>query len=89
MKSFTRLLSIVLAMVLLISAVPMTAFAKGDVVQGIAFVNASNLRLRASASTSSKALDTASKGEVVVVLSKEGDWYKVIYDLQDGYMHGD
>ena len=89
MKSFTRLLSIVLAMVLLISAVPMTAFAKGDVVQGIAFVNASNLRLRASASTSSKALDTASKGEVVVVLSKEGDWYKVIYDLQEGYMHGD
>ena len=40
-------------------------------------------------STDAKTLDTASKGEVVVVVSKHGDWYKVIYDLKEGYMHGD
>ena len=40
-------------------------------------------------STTAKTLDTASKGEVVVVLSKSGDWHKVVYDLQEGYMHGD
>ena len=89
MKISTRFLSLFLALVLIFSAIPMTAFAKGDVMYGIAFVNASKLRLRSDASTSSKALDTASRGEVVVVVSKQGDWYKVIYNLQEGYMHSD
>ena len=39
--------------------------------------------------TNAKTIDTASKNEVVVVLSKHGDWYKVVYDLKEGYMHGD
>ncbi|MBQ7800816.1 MAG: SH3 domain-containing protein [Oscillospiraceae bacterium] len=89
MKITTRLFSLFLAVALLIGAIPMTAYAKGDVMYGVAFVNASKLRLRSEASTSSKTLDTASKGEVVVVVSKQGDWYKVVYDLQEGYMHSD
>ena len=56
---------------------------------GIGFVTGSGLRLRDSMSTDSKTLDTASKNEVVVVVSKHGDWYKVIYDLKEGYMHSD
>ena len=56
---------------------------------GIGFVTGSGLRLRNSADSSAKTIDTASKNEVVVVVSKHGDWYKVIYDLQEGYMHGD
>ncbi len=89
MKKTIRFFSFLLAVMLLISAVPMTAFAKTEVITGIAFVDASSLRLRSSASTSSKTLATASRNEVVVVLSKQGQWYHVIYDLKEGYMHSD
>ncbi|MBO4937398.1 MAG: SH3 domain-containing protein [Oscillospiraceae bacterium] len=89
MKTTTRLFSLFLAVVLLVSAIPMTAFAKGDVIYGVATVDASKLRLRSEASTSSKTLDTASRGEIVILVSKLDDWYKVIYNLQEGYMHSD
>ena len=32
-------------------------------------------------------MDYAYKGEVLVLLEKAGDWYKVDYNLQTGYMH--
>ena len=89
MKVSTRILSFLLVMVLMISAIPMNVFAASEQILGVAFVDATSLRLRSEASTSSKSLDTAKNGEVVVVLGKEGDWYKVIYDLQEGYMHSD
>lgn len=90
MKGYTRLFSIILAVVLLIGAVPMSGFAaQEDQILGVAFVDASSLRLRKQASTSSKILDTAYRGEVVVILSQEDDWYKVSYDLKVGYMHSD
>ena len=65
-----------------------SATAAGQI-YGIAFTNGSGLRLRSSASTSSTTLASASKGEVVVVLEKNGDWCKVIYNLKEGYMHAD
>ena len=89
MKFSKRLFSAFLALVLLVSCFSITAAAKGDIKQGVAFTTGSNLRLRSKASTSSTILDTAAKGEVVVVLSKTGKWYKVIYNLQEGYMHSD
>ena len=91
MKQFIRVISLFLVLVLFIGSMPVTAFAKGDTIYGIAFITGSNVRLRSKASTgsSSKILDTTNKNEVVVVLSKHGSWYKVIYDLQEGYMHGD
>ena len=89
MKVYTRLLSLILAMVLLFGAVPMDGFAAEEEILGIAFVDASSLRLRKEASTSSKIVDTAYRGEVVVILSEHDDWYKVSYDLQEGYMHSD
>ena len=89
MKFSKRLFSAFLALVLLVSCFSITAAAKGDVMHGVAFTTGSSLRLRAKASTSSKILDTAAKGEVVVVVSKSGKWYKVIYNLQEGYMHSD
>ena len=76
-------------MVLLCGSIPMTGFAKGDIIEGVAFITGSSVRLRKEADTSSKVLDTTNKNEVVLVLSKHGDWYKVIYDLKEGYMHGD
>ncbi len=89
MKQFTRVISLVLVMVLFFGTVPMTAFAKGNIITGVATITGSSVRLRSSSSTSSRILDTTNKNDMVVVLSKHGDWYKVIYDLQEGYMHGD
>ena len=77
-----------LVMVLFVSTMSITASAAGDVKYGIGFTTGSNLRLRSGASTDSKIVDTANKDEVIVIVSKVGDWYKVIYNLQEGYMHG-
>ena len=89
MKNYKRIISLVLALVLLVGTISITAAARGDIKYGIAFITGSGLRLRARATTSSSILDSASKGEVAVVVSKSGDWYKVIYNLQEGYMHSD
>ena len=89
MKHLTRMISMVLALVLLLGTIPMTAFAKSDIIYGVAFITGSSVRLRSDDSTSSKVLETTKKNDVVVVVSKQGDWYKVIYNLKEGYMHGD
>ena len=89
MKSFIRFISLVLTVVLLCGSIPMTGFAKSDIIQGVAFITGSSVRLRKEAYTGSNILATTNKDEVVVVLSKHGDWYKVIYNLKEGYMHGD
>lgn len=89
MKFTRRIFTAFLVLVLFISSMSVTAFAAGDIKYGIGFTTGSNLRLRFNASTSSSILDSAAKGEVVVIVSKVGDWYKVIYNLQEGYMHGD
>ena len=87
MKFTKRLLALVLAAVLLVSAVPMSASAKGVIMYGIGFTTGSDLRLRQQPSTSSKILDVSPKNEVVVVIGQTGDWYHVIYNLTEGYMH--
>lgn len=89
MKIRNRIVSLVLAMVLLVGAIPMSAFAAGDVMYGIGYITGSKVRLRSEANTDSKIVDTTNKGEVVTVISKDGDWYNVIYDLKEGYIHED
>ena len=78
-----------LTMVLFISSFSVTASAAGTTMHGIGFVNTDNLRLRSDSTTNSKVLDTAPQNDCVVVISKHGDWYKVNYNLQVGYMHAD
>ena len=89
MKLSRRIFCLLLSCVLFMGSLSMTAYAKGDILYGIGFTTGSSLRLRSEPSTSGKVLDTAEKGEVVVVISKAGNWYKVNYNLQVGYMHGD
>lgn len=89
MKIYKRLFSLVLTLVLLCSAIPFTASAAGNTMYGIGFVDASALRLRKEPNTTSTTLDLAPRNECVVVISKNGDWYKVNYNLQIGYMHAD
>lgn len=81
-------ISLILALVLLLS-IPAAAVDNGGQKLGVGYVTASSLRLRASPSTSGKTLAYAGKNEVVVLLSKSGSWYKVLYNLQEGYMHQD
>lgn len=88
MKRTTRIVSLVLTIFLFVNIFSVHASAAGtEYKTGIAFVDASSLRLRSSPSTGSKTLDYAYDNEVVVLLGKTGDWYKVIYNLQTGYMH--
>ena len=87
MKFTRRILALVLAAVLLVGMAPVKASAKGTIMYGIGFTTGSDLRLRQQPSTGSKVLDLAPKNEVVVVIGRSGDWYHVIYNLTEGYMH--
>lgn len=90
MKRTVRIVSLALAIFLFINTATIGASAASvDLKTGIGFVTASSLRLRSAPSTTSKTLDYAPKGDVVVILSKSGQWYKVNYNLQTGYMHAD
>lgn len=86
MKLNRNLLAALLALVLLLGAIPMKASAAGTTVCGIGFVNASSLKLRSATNTQAPVLATAAKGECVTVLARVGDWYQVNYNLQTGYM---
>ena len=89
MKISTRIISMALTLVLLIGTLAVPTFAaETDTMYGIGFVNTNGLRLRSEASTTSKTLDTAPKNDCVVIVAKVGDWYKVNYNLQEGYMYG-
>ena len=89
MKTTTRIASTLLAIFLFIGIVAPRANAAGNLKTGIAFVNATSLRLRSGPGTSYTTLNYARNGEVVVLLGKTGDWYQVNYNLQIGYMHKD
>ena len=90
MRSSIRVTSMVLAVIMALTCISICASAAGgEIKSGIGFVTASALRLRSEPNTDSQTIDVAYNGEVVVVVDQIGDWYKVIYDLQDGYMHSD
>ncbi len=90
MKRSKQLLGIILLLAMLLTlAIPVAAADNGGKKTGVAYVTASSLRLRASPSTNSKTLAYASQNEVVVLLGKTGSWYKVLYNLTEGYMHQD
>ena len=84
-----RIITFALTVVLMFSSLSVTVSATANVMHGIGFVNTNNLRMRSEPSISSKILDTAHKSDCVVIISKSGDWYKVNYNLQEGYMHKD
>ena len=89
MRSSIRVTSMVLAVIMALTCVSICASAAGEIQSGIGFVTASALRLRSEPNTNCETIDVAYTGEVVVVTAQIGEWYKVIYDLQEGYMHSD
>lgn len=89
MKILRKMIVMALVLALSVSTMAISASAAGNTMYGIGFVNASSLRLRKEASTTSETLTYAPRNDCVVVISKEGDWYKVNYNLQIGYMSAD
>ncbi len=87
MKTLTRIASALLAIFLFIGICAPAAEAAGNLKTGIGFVDASKLRLRSGPGTQYATLDYALRNEVVVLLGRTGEWYRVIYNLQTGYMH--
>ena len=88
MKAIKRIMCMLLLVALLCPLFTIRASAASqDIKSGVAFVNASALRLRSAPNTSSTTLAYAAKNEVVVVLEASGSWYKVLFNLQEGYMH--
>lgn len=86
--NFTRrIVTLLLTAVITAGAMILPASAAGTVLYGIGFVNTDGLRLRSEASTTSAVVDTAHKNDCVVLIGESGDWYKVNYNLQEGYMH--
>lgn len=86
MKRVYRIIILTAMLVVLLAA--MTVFANAtELKTGIGIVTASSgLRLRASASTDSKVVNTAAHGDNVVIIRQKGDWYLVDYNLDIGYM---
>ncbi len=88
-KVFKIAVALLLTLSVLCSlAVP--AFASSEIKEAIGIVKArGGLRLRSEANTSCTTIDIARYGDSVVVISRHGDWCKVNYNLQIGYMHSD
>lgn len=89
MNSTKRFLSLVLVLSGLVSTLVLTTNASDSVKEAIGIVDASALRLRSEPNTSSEIMEVAYDDDYVVVTGKEGDWYKVIYNLTEGYMYGE
>ena len=88
MNPFKRIVSLVLTIFLFIGIFAVSANAAGGTQKlGVAWVTASSLRLRSQPNTASATLSYAHTSEVVVLVEKIGQWYKVSYNLQTGYMH--
>ena len=88
MKRLNRYIYIIFALVLMIGSMQLRAFAKTvPIVTQVATVNASSLRLRSGPSTGHTSITTAPRGDYVLITGKTGAWYRVSYNLKQGYMH--
>ena len=87
MKIFQRGFALLLTLFLLTGIVSIPGYAAESTMYGIGFVTADSLRLRSEANSTSAIVATAPQNDCVAVISKEGQWYKVNYNLQTGYMH--
>lgn len=87
-KRFLRI-TLMLLFLILVSAAPAKAADNGGLKTGIGYVQTDVLRLRSGPSTSHSTLQYAYRNEVVVILGKSGNWYKVLFNLTEGYMHQD
>jgi len=89
MKRVYKLITLIAMLIVILGTMTVIANAT-ELKTGIGIVTASSgLRLRASASTDSQVINTAAKGDNVVIIRQKGDWYLVDYNLDIGYMSAD
>ena len=85
-RRIKNITALVLAAVMSVGmAGPLPAAASGDTYT----VNVSSVNIRSSASTDAKVITRASRGENVEVTGTSGDWYKVKYKGDTGYIRKD
>lgn len=89
MNCIRRFFSLALTFLLFFSCFSITAEAADNTNYGIGFVITSKLRLYSKASAKSDVVDVAVQDECVILLSQKDDWYKVSYNMQEGYMRAD
>lgn len=88
MKRLTRTILTLLVIILFTGSTTFGVSASGGTLTtSIGTVDASALRLRSGPSTEYSTLAYASRGEYVVIIGKSGSWYRVNYNLTEGYMH--
>jgi N-acetylmuramoyl-L-alanine amidase len=90
-----KVLGLILAALLLVTAVPAAALAEESVQAEVraeeqkgTIVNCkTQVNVRAKASSKSKLLGTAKKGETFTVKGASGNWVKIDFDGKDGYVY--
>lgn len=87
MKLPKHILSVVLILLIILGPSTKVFAASEPLVNQIAIVNATSLRLRSGPTTGHPTIDTAPKGDYVMILDDLGSWYRVRYNLREGYMH--
>ena len=89
MKLLKNTVCVALAILLMAAYIPINTHAAdtASLKSGVGFVTASSLRMRSAPSTQSTILAYAGKGEIVIILERVGNWHRVLYNLQEGYMH--
>lgn len=86
-----RSCALLLALLLTLSLLgPLAAQAEAaEMKTAIGTVTASALRFRSAPTSSSEVLGVAAYHDKVVVIGREGDWLRVVFNLKTGYMHSD
>ena len=86
-----RLLALGLALILTVGTVGTVIPRAGaeEMKTAIGTVTTDSLRFRSGPSLSSPIIGTAWRNDKLVVIRREGDWYRVIFNLQTGYVHRD
>jgi uncharacterized protein YgiM (DUF1202 family) len=87
MKSFNKLLILILLLTALTASLLMAASAAAPSAYGAGKVAVSALNVRQEPGTNGAVLATLSKGDTVVILEKSGDaWYHINFNGTDGYV---
>ena len=85
-----RPLLLLTALVMLLGAWTLSAAALEETAIGIGIVTTDNgLYVRSEPSTSGEIVAAAHGEDAVVILAQVDDWYHVIYNLEEGYVHSD
>lgn len=88
MRYFRRFFLIIFLLAVFVNTVNFQVFSESiPIVTQIATVSASSLRLRSGPSTGHTAIAAAPRGDYVMINGQSGSWYRVSYNLKQGYMH--